>query len=161
MTPSHQRNVTFCNTMLGHAFNLPLPHTRKIDLVDGHREIPMKVLCLGYSRTGTLSLYTALQKLGYKPYHMAEAIKNADVDLECWQEGVQAKLHGKGKPWGKEDFDKLTGKFDVRGDNQGDWFIEANRVAGPDGCSQYFLCGGVDCGISGCEGYTHRATGGR
>jgi Sulfotransferase domain len=100
--------------MVGHASGLPGPYTRKIDLVDGKREIPMKILCLGYSRTGTLSLYTALQMLGYRPYHMAEAIQNADVDMPCWAEGIEAKLLGKGKPWGREEFDKLTGKHDVR-----------------------------------------------
>ncbi len=77
----------------------------------------MKVLCLGYSRTGTFSLYTALKMLGYHPYHMAEALKNADVDLECWRSAVEAKLLGKGKgegeQWGREEFDKLTGRCDV------------------------------------------------
>jgi Sulfotransferase domain len=114
LPPSQQRNITFMQTRLGRFQNLPPPYVRKIDLVDGRREKPMKILCLGYSRTGTMSLYTALRMLGYHPYHMAEAIRNADVDLECWNEGVEAKLLGKGKKWGREEFDKLTGKCDVR-----------------------------------------------
>lgn len=113
MTASHQRNVSFCNTLFGVAIGLPPPYIRKIDLVDGRRDIPMKILCLGYSRTGTFSLLTALRMLGYNPYHMVEGMKNADVDLECWVEGVEAKFLGKGKLWGKEEFDKLTGKHDV------------------------------------------------
>lgn len=96
---------------------------RKIDLVDGKREIPMKLLCLGYSRTGTMSLFTALQILGYKPYHMAETAKNADVDMPCWIEGIEAKYIGKGKPWGREEFDKLTGRFDVRQASHTGWCI--------------------------------------
>jgi Sulfotransferase domain len=114
MAPSRQRNISFFNSMAGHVWGLPGRYTRKIDLVDGKREIPMKILCLGYSRTGTLSLYTALQMLGYRPYNMAEAIQNADVDMPCWAEGIEAKLLGKGKSWGRGKFDKLTGKHDVR-----------------------------------------------
>lgn len=44
---------------------------------------------------------------------MAEAVKNADVDLVCWADGVESKILGKGKEWGKEEFDKLTGHCDV------------------------------------------------
>ena len=44
---------------------------------------------------------------------MAEATKNANVDLPCWLEGIEAKSAGKGKPWGREEFDKLTGNYDV------------------------------------------------
>ncbi len=114
LPPSRQHNIEFMNTAIGKALGSPPPYTRKIDLVDGKREVPMKVLCLGYSRTGTFSLFTALHMLGYNPYHMAEVIKNADVDIPCWIEGIEAKFHGKGKPWGKEEFDKLTGRHDVR-----------------------------------------------
>lgn len=53
-------------------YNLkPHPKTgRLIDSYPGTRNKPMRVLCLGMSRTGTMSLFTALQKLGYKPYRL-------------------------------------------------------------------------------------------
>jgi Sulfotransferase domain len=161
LPPSQQRNIEFFNTLFGGLGGLPPPYTRKIDLVDGRREIPMKVLCLGYSRTGTLSMYTALQMLGYKPYHMAEAIKNARVDLECWVEGVEAKMQGKGKEWGREEFDKLTGRCDVCR-SVVDWiWCGANLLAGYPGYSEYSVRGGDDCGVPGCEGDFDGATGGR
>ena len=118
LPPSRQHNIDFVNTIVGRALGLPPPYTRKIDLVDGKREVPMKVLCFGYSRTGTFSLFTALRMLGYNPYHMAEAAKNASIDMPCWIEGIEAKFCGKGKLWGKEEFDKLTGRHDVRGSSR-------------------------------------------
>ncbi|KAH8429071.1 sulfotransferase family protein [Aspergillus melleus] len=39
------------------------------------RTKPMKVLVLGLPRTGTTSLYSALNHLGYKTYHYAEILK--------------------------------------------------------------------------------------
>ena len=36
------------------------------------------------------------------------------VHLQCWNEALQAKFQGKGKPYGKEEFDKLMGKYNVR-----------------------------------------------
>jgi Sulfotransferase domain len=113
MPIARQHNIEFMNAAIGRAVGLQPPYTRKIDLVEGRRELPMKILCLGYSRTGTLSLYTALKMLGYNPYHMAEASKNASVDFPCWIEGMEAKFLGKGKQWGKQEFDKLTGQHDV------------------------------------------------
>ena len=131
MPLSRQHNITFVNTTIGRTLGLPPPYVRKIDLVDGKREVPMKILCLGYSRTGTFSLYTALKMLGYNPYHMAEAAKNANIDMPCWIEGLDAKFHGKGKPWGREEFDKLTGKFDVRRPGWATWIwkLTARRLS--------------------------------
>lgn len=114
MPLSRQHNITFVNTAIGRKLGLPPPYVRKIDMVDGKREVPMKILCLGYSRTGTFSLYTALKMLGYNPYHMVEAAKNANIDMPCWIEGLEDKFQGKGKPWGRVEFDKLMGACDVR-----------------------------------------------
>lgn len=119
LIPSRQRNIVFFNELKGRAAGVPLP-TRKIDLVDGLRDRPMKILCLGYSRTGTVSLFTALTMLGYKPYHMAVAVQNASVELPCWADGLEAKRLGKGEPWGKEEFDKILGRYDVPDVDLGD-----------------------------------------
>ena len=113
MPRSRQHNITFMNNFIGRTQGLPPPHTRAIDLVDGMREVPMKILCLGYPRTGTFSLLTALRMLGYKPYHMAETFKNADVDMPLWIEGIEATILQKSRPWGREEFDKLLGRHDV------------------------------------------------
>ncbi|KAI9721693.1 MAG: hypothetical protein M1828_005061 [Chrysothrix sp. TS-e1954] len=77
------------------------------------RTRPMRVLCLGQSRTGTMSMYTALTDLGYKPYHMIEALKNPAHDFPLWEEGLNAKFQGQGKPWGLREFDVMLGNFDA------------------------------------------------
>lgn len=82
-----------------------------------HEGMPkkMQVLCFGHSRTGTLSLMAALQQLGYTPYHMTIAMDYPSRDLPLWIEALEAKYEGKGKPWGKEEFKKVLGDFDVCG----------------------------------------------
>ena len=94
------------------AHGLPPYKPRLIDMVEGQRTRPMRVLCLGFSRTGTISLLAALNELGYHPYHMAEALKDASMDFPLWEEALKAKFLGQGKLWGKEEFDKMLGRFD-------------------------------------------------
>lgn len=91
----------------------PLPKLRAIDYAIGERTIPMRVLCLGYSRTGTFGLFLALQMLGYKPYHMAAVMKNPKTIMPCWNDAMEAKYEGKGRPYGREEFDKLLGRHDA------------------------------------------------
>lgn len=76
----------------------------------------MKVLCLGSSRTGTMSILTALNQLGFRVYHMSEAIKTPRTSFGCWIEGIKAKFHGEGRPFGREEFDKLMGDYDAGAD---------------------------------------------
>ena len=58
-------------------------------------------------------MYTALGKLGYKSYHMVEAGKNKHSPY--WLEALTAKVYGKGKEYGLEEFDKLLKDYSVRG----------------------------------------------
>ncbi len=45
----------------------------------------MKVIGAGFGRTGTLSLKTALEELGFAPcYHMVEVFNNPD-DVDQWE----------------------------------------------------------------------------
>lgn len=71
-------------------YNLrPHPATgRLIDSHPGTRTKPMRLLCLGASRTGTMSIYTALHKLGFKVYHMNEAVKSPKTSFGCWIEAI-------------------------------------------------------------------------
>ena len=95
----------------------PHPETgRLIDSHPGKRTRPMRVLCLGASRTGTMSIYTALIKLGYNVYHMNEAAKSAKVSFGVWGEALRAKFHGEGKKFGRAEFDKILGDFDACAD---------------------------------------------
>ncbi|ETS85787.1 hypothetical protein PFICI_03812 [Pestalotiopsis fici W106-1] len=71
----------------------------------------MKVLVLGMPRTGTQSIAEALIQLGISPiYHMREVGQNNHQ--AAWAEAMDAKFEGKGKPYGREEFDKILGDFE-------------------------------------------------
>ncbi|PKS08084.1 hypothetical protein jhhlp_005359 [Lomentospora prolificans] len=72
-----------------------------------------KVIVLSRSRMGTFSLYQALAVLGYKPYHMAEALKNGENDLIMMEQAMRCKFLGGGKPYGKPEFDKWLANYDA------------------------------------------------
>ena len=99
-----------------------------------HRTVPMKVLVLGYPRTGTScrfpthyyfqgtskahSSQTAIQKaleiLGYGPcYHMRTAVNEYPRDCELWLDAFRAKYDGVGV-FEKEQWDQLLGRYSVR-----------------------------------------------
>ncbi|KAM0718682.1 hypothetical protein Q7P37_005753 [Cladosporium fusiforme] len=112
---------------------VPHPVTgRLIDSHPGTRTRPMKVLVLGASRTGTMSILTALEHLGYNPYHMVKAMRAPKLNFSLWIEALQAKFHGQGKPWGREEFDKVLGDFDAVEDVSTICFAEELIAAYPD-----------------------------
>jgi hypothetical protein len=76
------------------------------------RTRPMKLLCLGASRTGTSSLCVALSKLGYKTFHMNECLAQPRYFFPLWNAALDAKFFGKGRPYEKGDFDKILGDYD-------------------------------------------------
>lgn len=111
----------------------PHPVTgRLIDSHPGKRTKPMRLLCLGMSRTGTMSMFTAMQKLGYKPYHMAVAIGSPKSNLNLWNEALKAKYQGQGKKWGREEFDKILGDYDAVCDVPCICFVEELVAAYPE-----------------------------
>ncbi|PYI07077.1 NAD dependent epimerase/dehydratase [Aspergillus sclerotiicarbonarius CBS 121057] len=99
-----------------------------------HRPKEMKVLCLGMSRTGTMSLYTALKELGYTCYHMAEcSLDNSNNSLANWNQAIEAKFHGKGRVYkGSTDFDKMLWRYDAVTDIPCILFAEELMDAYPD-----------------------------
>lgn len=95
------------------------PHPQTGRLIDNHpgkRTREMKLLCLGASRTGSVSLLMALQKLGFNAYHMVEAVKSPQTSFGCWSEAIKAKYYGEGKKFGRAEFDKLLGDYDSGAD---------------------------------------------
>jgi len=50
------------------------------------------VIGAGFGRTGTLSLYTALNQLGYKSFHMKE-IMYGSVDINSWADMAEARVN--------------------------------------------------------------------
>ncbi|KAF7186310.1 hypothetical protein HII31_12385 [Pseudocercospora fuligena] len=115
-------------------YNLtPHPVTgRLIDNHPGQRTIPMKVLVLGASRTGTMSIFAALEKLGYQPYHLAKALQAPKSNLDVWREGLDAKYHGKGISFGRKEFDAIMGDYDTCSDVPVICFAEELIEAYPD-----------------------------
>ncbi|KAF4631589.1 hypothetical protein G7Y89_g6541 [Cudoniella acicularis] len=89
---------------------------REVDKIPSMEPRPreMQVLCLGLSRTSTMTMYTALKKLGYKPYHMIEPSKPGNKKyrhINCWVEALQNKIYGDGKLYGPKDFDKILQEY--------------------------------------------------
>ncbi|MCJ1452087.1 hypothetical protein MMC28_002428 [Mycoblastus sanguinarius] len=74
------------------------------------RSRAIKVLVMGMGRTGTTSLAEALKQMGYKPYDFVDRWKLNHLPL--WDEALRAKFYGKGKPWGRKEFDVVTKDFD-------------------------------------------------
>ncbi|MCJ1394123.1 hypothetical protein MMC18_007001 [Xylographa bjoerkii] len=73
------------------------------------RKVEMQVLVIGMMRTGTKSTKAALEQLGYNDvYHMVTAMKNPK-DYDMWAEAFNAKFHGKGKMFGRKEWDQLLG----------------------------------------------------
>ncbi|KAL4797612.1 hypothetical protein BDV19DRAFT_387042 [Aspergillus venezuelensis] len=107
------------------AANAPFPaHPYPRNKRPPKREKEMKVLCLGMSRTGTLSLTTALNKLGYRTYHTSEAcLQYRNASLETWNRLINYKYHrghrnrtNRAKKPTKADFDTLLAPYDAVAD---------------------------------------------
>ncbi|KAF1988529.1 hypothetical protein K402DRAFT_328514 [Aulographum hederae CBS 113979] len=81
------------------------------------RTTPMRVLCLGYFRTGTQSLATALELLGYKPYHFKVQVHDHVGKMHDggkWAEAFERVLLDAGaQHYEKKDFDELIGNCDA------------------------------------------------
>ena len=80
--------------------------------IDRHtctRVVPLSVINAGVSRTGTLSMTEAFRILGYaEPYHFTSIFANCR-DADMWADALNAKYFGKGKPFGRKEFDQLLG----------------------------------------------------
>ncbi|KAL8706898.1 MAG: hypothetical protein Q9201_000058 [Fulgogasparrea decipioides] len=84
---------------------------------------PMQVFIMGMPRSGTmyerpktdpilkeLALVAALKKLGYTPYDFIDRILLGHLPL--WTDALCAKYEGKGRPWGRPEFDRVFKGFD-------------------------------------------------
>ncbi|KAF5713580.1 hypothetical protein FMUND_7820 [Fusarium mundagurra] len=133
-TPKLSEDDIFNSPETHELYNIkPHPITgRLIDSYPVTRTKPMRVLCLGQSRTGTMALFMALKQLGYTPYHMSLSLSSPKTNLSLWREALEAKYYGKGKPWGREEFDKILGPYDAVADLPAICFIEELVVAYPD-----------------------------
>jgi len=69
----------------------------------------MKVIVAGFSRTGTMSMQVALQKFGFRTYHMFEAMRNMENGhMDMWNEYMEGKS--------EMDWHKLFAEYDATTD---------------------------------------------
>ncbi|KAJ7455820.1 P-loop containing nucleoside triphosphate hydrolase protein [Mycena latifolia] len=99
---------------------------------DVKRAVPMEVLALGFSRTGTASLRIALETLGYKETNHGFTVFTKLCEMEMWTEAINAKFFGKGKPYGPADWDRLLGHCMAVTDVPHILFAEELLAAYPD-----------------------------
>ncbi|KAL4862402.1 hypothetical protein BDV12DRAFT_178872 [Aspergillus spectabilis] len=98
-----------------------------------HRPKEMKVLVLGMSRTGTMSIYAALKQLSYNCYHMSECcLDSANSSLVLWNRAIEAKYYGKGTKFVGKDFDQMLWRYDAITDIPCILFVEELMDAYPD-----------------------------
>ncbi|KAI1416833.1 P-loop containing nucleoside triphosphate hydrolase protein [Hypoxylon sp. FL1857] len=87
---------------------------RQIDLLPTPAHVkPKKLIVLSAPRTGTYGLYLAFQKLGFKPYHMKEVLEAGPTAVNILNDGLNADMFHKGKPYGRAEFDKWFADYDV------------------------------------------------
>ncbi|GAB7323398.1 hypothetical protein MBLNU13_g05857t1 [Cladosporium sp. NU13] len=99
----------------------------------GKRTVPMKVLMLGMGRTATESTCAALRLLGINEcYHGWQPLFENPRDNEMWMEALEAKYDGKGKPYGRAEFDKLLGHCQGVSDMPAILFAEELIAAYPE-----------------------------
>lgn len=80
-----------------------------IDRTKCHRIVPMEVLSLGMSRTGTASMHAAFEQLGYPSYHGFQLFSSAP-DCDMWAEAYELKyFQDRSGDLNKEFFDKILG----------------------------------------------------
>ncbi|KAL8830413.1 MAG: hypothetical protein Q9191_001442 [Dirinaria sp. TL-2023a] len=72
----------------------------------------------------------ALERLGYKSYHMSEAYRNKAFDY--WLEALKAKYDGQGRSYQREEFDKLLGDYAAVTDAPCFFFVDELIAAYPD-----------------------------
>lgn len=68
----------------------------------------MKIIGAGFARTGTMSMYAALGILGYRAYHLFEALRNFEIGhMDMWNDFMEGKSE---MDWHKlyEEYDAST-----------------------------------------------------
>ncbi|KAJ7457728.1 P-loop containing nucleoside triphosphate hydrolase protein [Mycena latifolia] len=103
-----------------------------IDRRGALRTVPMKVLVLGFFRTGTSSMQVALETLGYKDTHHMVTVAANPLEADMWNEAINAKFFGKGKPYEREEWDQLLGHCQAVADAPSILFSEELIAAYPD-----------------------------
>ena len=96
------------------AWAVMLNEDANIDRHGRKRTVPMKVLSLGFSRTGTQSMQEALTILGYPTYHFSKIFENVR-DADVWEEALRAQADGRAVNW-KQMLDQVLGDYEAMTD---------------------------------------------
>lgn len=72
------------------------------------RVVPMRVLALGFARTGTASMRVGLEKLGFPTYHAHRIISSVE-DISMWNEAFDSKYYGGSTTLDRKFWDQLLG----------------------------------------------------
>ncbi|KAK0972039.1 hypothetical protein LTR54_017665 [Friedmanniomyces endolithicus] len=103
------------------------------------RTVPMEVLSMGYSRTGTMTMQAALEILGIPTWHWVTMAENPP-DLAMWSDAIEAKFNPSSvkQPFGRPEFDNLLGYWGACTDQPAAFFVEELVKAYPD--AKVVLC---------------------
>ncbi|KAJ7062576.1 P-loop containing nucleoside triphosphate hydrolase protein [Mycena amicta] len=108
------------------------PFRTWIDRRGAKRTVPMQVLVLGFPRTGTASMHSALQILGYHDVHHMFNVLSNPLDADLWHEALEARFEGKGTPYGRAEWDQVLGHCAAVTDAPGVAFSEDLIAAYPE-----------------------------
>ncbi|KAJ7827607.1 P-loop containing nucleoside triphosphate hydrolase protein, partial [Mycena olivaceomarginata] len=78
------------------------------------RTVPMRVLVLGFPCTGTSSMRDALRMLGYNDTHHMDSVFRDPSQIWPWTAAIYDMIYGKGKPYGRAEWDSLLGDCQAR-----------------------------------------------
>ncbi|KAF2183947.1 hypothetical protein K469DRAFT_634634, partial [Zopfia rhizophila CBS 207.26] len=98
---------------------------------DQNKFIKLKqAIVLGLPGTGVASMSEALKKLGCIVYDTKEVVKSHERDFGLWMECAESKAAG--LPFGRNEFDKLMGRYDALVDGPAVYFTDELLKAYPD-----------------------------
>lgn len=81
--------------------------------------------------SNNIAIRHALRELGYTCFHGA-ILEASPEKFAFWEEAIKAKYFGEGQPFGRREFDKLLGDFNVAINYPGTMFAEEMIKAYPD-----------------------------
>ncbi|KAJ7694401.1 P-loop containing nucleoside triphosphate hydrolase protein [Mycena rosella] len=96
------------------------------------RSVPMRIIVLGFCRTGTASMRAALSILGYGNTHHIGRVMIDPAEVDAWTAAIDAKFCGKGRMFGREEWDGLLGEFQAVADVPAILFAKELVHAYPD-----------------------------
>ncbi|KAL9617638.1 MAG: hypothetical protein Q9204_008472 [Flavoplaca sp. TL-2023a] len=95
------------------------------------RKVKMEVLCLSYMRTGTASMYAALNVLNLPCFHSFSLFSRVP-DCKFWSAALDAKFFSKGAPFTLTQWDQLLSDYAAVTDVPATPFAEDLIAAYPD-----------------------------